>query len=176
MSSPDNMKEANIAILLYYKPAVGLSLLRKHILGPERFDRALKMYIDRWAYKHPTPNDFFRTMENVAGENLSWFWRGWFLNNWRLDQAVLGVDYVKNNAKNGALITVANLEKMPFPMTLEIKTKSGKTRITLPVEIWERNVSWTFQYPSTEEIESVTSDPDHVYPDFNSLNDIWKAS
>lgn len=176
MTSPHNMKEANIGLLLYYKPAVGLSLLREQILGAERFDYAFKSYIKRWAYKHPAPDDFFRTMESVAGENLSWFWRGWFLNNWRLDQAVTDVAYVKNDAKNGALISVANLEKMPFPMILEIKTKSGKvSRVTLPVEIWQRNVSWTFKHPSTEEIVSVSSDPDHVLPDFNSSNDNWKA-
>ncbi|MBC8052234.1 MAG: M1 family peptidase [Sphingobacteriaceae bacterium] len=176
MSSPDNMKEGNIGLLLYYKPAVGLSLLRDQIIGPERFDRAFKAYVDRWAYKHPTPNDFFRTIENVTGENLAWFWRGWFLHNWRLDQAVVGVEYVKNNAKNGALITVANLEKMPFPMILEINTKDGKkSMITLSVEIWERNTTWTFHYPSTEEILSVKSDPDHVLPDHNSSNDNWKA-
>ncbi|MEJ6982063.1 M1 family metallopeptidase [Pedobacter sp. P351] len=176
MTSPDNMKESNIGLLAYYKPALGLTLLREQILGPERFDRAFKAYIDRWAYRHPTPNDFFRTMENVAGENLSWFWRGWFLHNWRLDQGVLSVTYVKNNPSNGSLITVANYDKMPFPMILEIKTKSGKiSRTTLPVEIWQRNVSWTFQYPSTEEIISVTSDPDHVFPDHNSGNDVWKA-
>ncbi|MBC7915491.1 MAG: M1 family metallopeptidase [Pyrinomonadaceae bacterium] len=177
MTSPDNMKEANIGLLAYYKPAIGLSLLRNQILGPERFDKAFKTYIERWAFKHPTPNDFFRTIENVTGENLSWFWRGWFLHNWRLDQRVAGVEYVKNNPKNGALITVENLEKMPFPMILEIKTKDGKvSRITLPVEVWARNVSWTFQYPSSEEIVSVTSDPDHVLPDHNSLNDIWKSN
>ena len=176
MTSPDNMKEANIGLLVYYKPAIGLSLLRDQILGAERFDRAFNAYIERWAYKHPAPTDFFRTIEDVAGENLAWFWRGWFLNNWRLDQAVVDVDYVKNNVKNGALITVANLEKMPFPMILEIKTKSGKTsRTTLPVEIWQRNTSWTFQYPSTEEIVSVTSDPDRVLPDHNNDNNVWKA-
>ncbi|MGV3508637.1 MAG: M1 family metallopeptidase [Sphingobacteriaceae bacterium] len=177
MTSPDNMKEANIGLLAYYKPAIGLTLLREQILGEERFDRAFKEYIDRWSYKHPAPDDFFRTMENVAGEDLSWFWRGWFINNWRLDQGVLGVEYVKNNEKEGALITVANLEKMPFPMILEIKTKSGKkSRITLPVDVWKRNVTWTFKYPSTEAIESVTSDPDHVLPDHNSDNNVWKSN
>lgn len=176
MSSPDNMKEVHIGPLAYHKPAAGLSLLRNHILGPERFDRAFKSYIERWAYKHPTPYDFFRTIENVAGENLSWFWRGWFINNWRLDQAVTKVEYVKNNSKNGALITVSNLEKMPFPMILEVKTTSGKTsRVNLPVEIWQRNVNWTFSYPSNEEIVSVTSDPDRVFPDHNADNNVWRA-
>ncbi len=176
MSSPDNMREFNIGFLAYYKPGMGLTLLREQILGPEKFDRAFKTYIDRWAYKHPTPDDFFRTIENVSGENLSWFWREWFFNNWKLDQAVNNVKYVKDDPTKGALITIDNLEKMAMPVILEIKTKSGKTsRIKLPVEIWVRNTSWTFLYPSTEEIESVTSDPDKVLPDYNSDNDVWKA-
>jgi aminopeptidase N len=62
--------------------------LREQILGPERFDFAFKTYVARWAFKHPTPDDFFRTMENASGESLQWFWRGWFVNNWRLDVAV----------------------------------------------------------------------------------------
>ncbi|WP_207422173.1 M1 family metallopeptidase [Desertivirga brevis] len=175
--SPDNMKEANIGMLAYYKPGAGLSLLRDEILGPERFDRAFKAYIDRWAFKHPGPDDFFRTMENVSGEKLDWFWRGWFMGNWRLDQAVLGVNYIKSSPKNGALITIANLEKLPMPLTVDITVKGGKTsRVSFPVEIWARNNSWTFQYPSTEEIEKVVVDPEKVLPDFNSGNNIWKKN
>jgi hypothetical protein len=176
MSSPDNMKESSIGYLAYYKPAAGLTLLRDQILGAERFDRAFKTYISRWAYKHPTPDDFFRTIENVSGENLSWFWRGWFLNNWKLDQAVTNVTYVKNDPKQGALITLDNLEKMAMPTILQIETKSGKiSRIKLPVEVWQRNLRFTFQYPSTEEIKTVISDPDKVMPDSNSSNNIWNA-
>ena len=175
-TSPDNMKEAHIAYLAYYKPAYGLVLLRDQILGPDRFDRAFKAYINRWAYKHPTPDDFFRTIENVAGEKLDWFWRSWFQNNWKLDQAVLGVNYVKNNPKNGSLISIANLEKMPMPVVLEIKTKSGKTsRVKLPVEVWAKNNTWTFLHSSVEEIDRVVIDPDKVFPDYNSDNNTWKS-
>jgi hypothetical protein len=177
MSSPDNMKERNIGMLAYYKPAIGLTLLREQVIGPERFDRAFKTYIERWAYKHPTPDDFFRTMENVAGENLNWFWRGWYINNWKLDQAVKDVKYVKNDPAQGALITIENLEKMPMPVILEIKTKSGKvSRLNLPVEVWQRNKQWTFMYPSDEEIVSVVSDPDKVLPDSNSANNSWTSA
>ena len=176
MSSPDNMKERNIGVLAYYKPAIGLTLLREQVIGPDRFDKAFKTYIERWAYKHPTPDDFFRTIENVAGENLNWFWRGWFINNWKLDQAVTDVKYVKNDPAQGALITIENLEKMPMPVILEIKTKSGKvSRLKLPVEVWQRNKQWTFIYPSVEEIISVVSDPDKVLPDSNSSNNSWTS-
>ncbi len=177
MSSPDNMKEANIGTLCYSKPSAGLVILREQILGPERFDLAFRTYIERWAYKHPTPDDFFRTIENVSGEDLSWFWRGWFLNNWRLDQGVNSIKYVDNDPKSGVYITIENFEKMVMPVTLDIKTKSGNVnRVNLPVEIWQKNKDWSFKYNSTEEIESIVIDPDHVLPDSNESNNSWTSA
>ena len=174
----DNYKERNNGTLSYSKPGEGLTLLRDVILGEDRFDRALRTYIKRWAYKHPTPDDFFHTIENVAGESLQWFWRGWFVNNWRLDVAVRSVKYNDStNFAKGAIITLDNLEKMAMPVILEVKTVSGKTdRIKLPVEIWQRNVAWSFNYPCTEEIESVSYDPDKVLPDYNPSNNTWKRN
>jgi hypothetical protein len=177
MSSPNNMKENSIGLLAYYKPAIALGILRDHILGAERFDRAFKTYVERWAYKHPTPDDFFRTMENVSGDNLHWFWRAWILNNWKLDQGIADLKYVNNDFKQGALITLENLEKMAMPVILEIKTKTGKvSRLKLPVEVWERNSRFTFNYPSTEEIVSIISDPDKVFPDSNPVNNTWPTT
>ena len=177
MTAPDNMKENNTATLNYSKPSDALVLLREQILGAARFDYAFKTYIARWAFKHPQPDDFFRTMENVAGEDLNWFWRGWFTNNWRLDQGIRTVLYSKNDPSQGVIITIDNLDKMAMPVVLDIKTKSGTIkRIKLPVEIWMRNKSWTFKADTNEEIESVTLDPDHVFPDYNSTNDTWTAN
>lgn len=174
MSNPDNLKERNNGTLLYNKPSAGLVMLREQILGPERFDFAFRTYINRWAFKHPTPDDFFHTMENASGESLQWFWRGWFVNNWKSDVAVRDVRYIGNDPSKGTVITLDNLEKMALPVILEIKTKSGKTdRVKFAAEIWERNTSWYFKYPSTEEIESVTYDPDHVLPDWNDANNVW---
>ena len=177
LSYVGNYKERNNGTLSYSKPGAGLTLLREQVLGKERFDYAFQTYIKRWAFKHPTPDDFFRTIENVAGESLQWFWRGWFVNNWRLDVAVRNVSQDSTDYTKGAFITLDNLEKMAMPVILEIKTVSGKTsRMKLPVEIWERNVYWTFKVPTTEAIESVTYDPDKVLPDFNPSNNVWKKS
>ncbi|NRT15874.1 hypothetical protein HNP99_002234 [Flavobacterium sp. 28A] len=176
MSSPDNMQEGNIGLLCYAKPSSGLVILREQVLGEERFDMAFKTYVQRWAFKHPTPDDFFRTMENVAGEDLSWFWRGWFQYNWKFDQGINGIKYVKNDPKQGVVITIENFEKMPMPVILDVKTKSGKVdRVQLPVEIWQRNTSWSFKHDSTEEIESITLDPEHVLPDNNEANNVWSS-
>jgi hypothetical protein len=177
MSSPDNMKEANIGTLLYAKPSAALNILREQVLGKERFDLAFRTYIERWAFKHPRPEDFFRTMENVSGEDLGWFWRAWFINNWRFDQGVTAIKYVKNDPTKGAIITIENLNQMVLPVILDIKAKSGKiTRVNLPVEIWQKNKEWSFKQNTTEEIESIILDPDHVFPDYNVSNNIWLSA
>lgn len=176
MTTPDAMKERNIGTLLYAKPGYALTVLRNEILGAERFDYAFQTYIRRWAYKHPTPFDFFRSMEDASGEDLSWFWRSWFLNTDQLDQAVKNVTYVNNDPKNGALVTVDNLNKMAMPVYIQYTTTDGKTdTLKLPVEIWQSNTSWTVKLKTTEALQSVTIDPDHVFPDVNYSNNTWKA-
>ncbi|MGO3805498.1 MAG: M1 family metallopeptidase [Sphingobacterium sp.] len=174
MSAPAGMRERNIGVLAYYKPSFGLRLLRDEIIGAERFDKAFRAYVENWAYKHPTPDDFFRTIENETGENLAWFWRGWFQNNWTLDQSLASVEYVNLNPNDGALITVDNLQKLALPVVIEATTESGKKiRKKLPVEVWQRNTSWRFKLESTEKLSKVVIDPDHVYPDINSDNNVW---
>jgi hypothetical protein len=76
----------------YGKPAAALSILRETVMGPELFDYAFKEYSRRWAFKHPTPADFFRTMEDASAVDLDWFWRGWFYST---DNVDLGIDRVK---------------------------------------------------------------------------------
>src|SRR2546429_6480971 len=85
----DRVTPALLGSVEYGKPAAGLSLLRPQLLhDTTRFDAAFRGYIRRWAYKHPTPADFFRSMEDALGEDLSWFWRGWFYRTDVVDQAV----------------------------------------------------------------------------------------
>lgn len=174
---PDAIQQENLGVAAYMKPSQMLHSLRDVVLGPERFDAAFREYVNRWAFKHPTPWDFFHTMENAGGEDLSWFWRGWVLNTWKIDQSVKGVKYVKNIPENGAEVTLENMEKMPMPVTVLIKEANGKEHIiNLPVEIWQRGAEWTFGVPTTSEIKEVTLDPDKKLPDWNRDNNKWKKA
>jgi hypothetical protein len=177
MVGPDNMKERSIGVLAYFKPGMGLGILRETVLGPEKFDKAFRTYIARWAFKHPTPWDFFHTMENVSGEELNWFWRGWFMNKWKVDQAVKSVKPFNGDYKNGAQITVENIGQLPMPTTVEVKFKDGTTQIVkLPVEVWKRNTEWTFKVNSTKEVTDVKLDPASGIPDINSKNNVWTSA
>lgn len=177
MVGPDNMKERSIGVLAYFKPGLGLGVLREAVLGRDTFDKAFRTYVARWAFKHPTPWDFFHTMENVSGEELNWFWRGWFLNKWKIDQGVKAVKPFNGDYKNGAQITVENLGQLPMPTTVEVKFKDGTTQLVkLPVEVWKRNTEWTFKVNSIKEVDQVKLDPASIVPDVNAKNNIWTSS
>ena len=175
LTVPDVVQQQNLGIVAYQKPGMMLDVLRDVVLGPERFDAAFREYINRWAYKHPTPWDFFHTMENVSGEDLGWFWRGWVLNTWKLDQAVKDVKYIRNDPANGVNITIDNLEKMAMPVIVQIKEENGKVHnLTLPVEVWQRGSSWTFHVATTSNVTDVILDPDKKLPDINRSNNKMK--
>jgi hypothetical protein len=97
----------------YAKPATALNILRETIMGRELFDMAFREYSRRWAFKHPTPADFFRTMEDASGVDLDWFWRGWFF----------GIDAV-DISMDSILWHKANLEEDPQARTIERKQRS----------------------------------------------------
>src|SRR5215204_5029081 len=82
----------------YAKPATGLNILRETIMGRKLFDYAFKEYARRWAFKHPTPADFFRTMEDASGEDLDWFWKGWFYGTDACDISLDSVKVAKTDA------------------------------------------------------------------------------
>ena len=147
----------------YFKGAYGMVLLREQILGPQRFDWAFRKYIRDWAYKHPSPSDFFREMQSEGGEDLNWFWRGWYMHNWTYDVAVSKID--------GPSVTLTNLGRLVLPTPVEVTFRNGaKTRFTLPVETWLTKGTYTWTAESGSPIASVTVDPDHVLPDDNRAN------
>ncbi|HWZ15216.1 MAG TPA: M1 family metallopeptidase [Mucilaginibacter sp.] len=175
MTAADAMPEKYRHPIVYFKPAFGLVLLREQVLGKNRFDYAFKNYIHSWAFKHPQPDDFFRSMDNGAGEDLSWFWKGWFYNNYKLDLALTDARYVNNDPKKGIRVTVVNKEQMAMPFAVEVVLKNGsKQHMYLPVETWLQNRSATFTIPTTTEAERVTVDPDAALPDINRKNNTLK--
>lgn len=158
----------------YGKTAYGLNLLRTVVVGKERFDYAFRKYTEAWAFKHPTPYDFFHAINNAAGEDLNWFWKEWFFTTWKLDQTIAAVNYVDNDPAKGALITIDNKGKMIMPVIVKVEQSNGKKgTIKLPVEIWQRGGTWTFKYPSTSKIDKVILDPENVLPDVDRKNNEW---
>jgi hypothetical protein len=175
MNTPDAIPERELGILAYYKPSLGLTMLADAIVGEERMKLALKEYTRRWAFKHPTPFDFFNTMENVLGEDLGWFWKSWYINGYKIDQSVKSVKYTNEDPTKGAIIELENLNQMPMPVEVEVKEKGKDVQVVkLPVEIWQKGSTWSFAYPSTSELESVKLNPRGILPDVDAKNDTWK--
>ncbi len=174
---PDRIRRAALGWLAYRKPAKGLRLLRDEIVGAERFDAAFVAYIERWAYKHPQPADFFRTIEDVTGEDLDWFWRGWFYSTGQFDQALTRVEIALDLADGAdagtGVATVENRGDLVLPTTVEFVFADGsRERVTIPAEA----------YFSTDEaaarvalrgrtLVSARIDPDGTYPDQSPADD-----
>ncbi len=96
----------------YGKPATGLNILRETIMGRDLFDYAFKEYCRRWAFRHPTPEDFFRTMEDASGVDLDWFWRGWFYGTDHCDMALKSVKLFRLNSHNPEQEKTADKNKL----------------------------------------------------------------
>lgn len=95
----------------YAKPATALNILRETVMGRELFDYAFKEYARRWAFHHPTPADFFRTMEDASAVDLDWFWRGWFYGTDPVDISIKDVRYYRMNTKNPAIENAYDKQK-----------------------------------------------------------------
>ncbi len=100
MTKGDNV--ANVGSNAYAKAATGLNILRETIMGRDLFDYAFKEYARRWAFKHPTPNDLFRTMEDASAIDLDWFWRGWYYGTDPVDISLDSVKWFKLDAEKNA--------------------------------------------------------------------------
>jgi len=171
----DVVKEKYRHPVTYFKTAFGLTLLREDILGPERFDPAFRKFIADWAFRHPKPSDFFRAMESAGGEDLSWFWRGYFLNNWTHDMAVSDVSYDGGDPGKGASVKVENLGQLVLPATLRVTYKSGQKReVKIPVEAWMQTGTHTYAFEGLGPIAEATIDPDRRLPDVDRANNSFR--
>ncbi len=175
---PDRINPALLGLAAYVKPSVGLQLLRQEILGPATFDDAFRTYIRRWAFKHPTPDDFYRTMEDVGGRRLDWFWREWFLENPRFDQAI---DTVMTETK-GDIMEVAvfygNRARGVLPIRARFTFSDGSSQnFDYPTEVWSTNtVRYLRRYRFTgKRLTRIELDPDKRLVDVDRSNNVWSS-
>jgi aminopeptidase N len=154
----------------YYKPATIMVALRG-VLGPEVFHKAYTEYVHRWAYKHPSPYDFFHTFEDVSGKDLSWFWRSWFFETWKLDQAIDTVTTVGDSVD----IVVENKGRAVMPVRLAVTRANGQVeRITLPVETWYAGVRRrSVRVARQPAVKTIEIDPAKEFPDIDRSNQVW---
>jgi hypothetical protein len=151
----------------YQKPALMMQTLRYEVLGKERFDAAFRQYLRAWAFKHPTPADFFRLMRDESGMDLDWFWRDWIYTTARLDQAVDSVGYAGKVQK----IFLANRGTMTLPLEMDVTYADNSTeRIRLPVEMWNLGSQFAYRVRGDKQVRRVVVDPRHVFPDVNRTN------
>ena len=163
----------NLGSLAYVKPSIMLLALRNKVLGPEVFDTAFREYTRRWAFRHPQPADFFRTIEEVSGRDLAWFWRGFFYTTAALDQTVESVKQVPDGA---ALITLRSLGAAVMPVELELAFADGSTQVVkLPVEIWYGGNRYVYRFMPGKAIVRARVNPDGQFPDLVPGNDVWTA-
>ncbi|HEY3116075.1 MAG TPA: M1 family metallopeptidase [Chloroflexota bacterium] len=162
----------NLLSLAYVKPSIMLLALRNKVLGEQVFDSAFREYTRRWAFKHPQPADFFRTMEEVSGRDLAWFWRSFFYTTAALDQSVEGV---KQEPDGSAQVTLVNLGDAVMPVELELGFEDATTeRLKLPVEIWYGGNRYMYEVKPGKTIVSARVNPDGTFPDAVPANDVWR--
>jgi len=164
------VESRDLAWTAYQKPALMLTILRDAVLGKDTFERALREYVHRWSFRHPQPADFFRTIENVSGRDLDWFWRGWVYTTARLDQAVDSV----TAGGDTALVFLSNRGQMVLPVTLELRYADGPAETRdLPVEMWNLGSRFTARLPTARRVVSAVVDPKGAYPDVDRSNNAW---
>lgn len=178
----------------YGKPATALNILRESVMGRELFDYAFREYAQRWAFKHPSPADFFRSMEDASSFDLDWFWRGWFFTNDHVDMSIDEVnvltgedlknkfkkvpdafkDFIKDETYYYEL-TFENIGGLVMPLFLEFEFEDGsKLEQRIPAEIWRMTgdkVSKVFTFE--KKAVSISLDPKFETADVDVENNYW---
>jgi hypothetical protein len=179
MRSPNRTDMDGLGYAAYAKPSVGLQMLREDILGPEAFDDALRTYIQRWAYRHPTPADFFRTMEDVSGHRLDWFWREFWLESDRFDQSIDSVAIAHRPDGDAATIVYGNHARGVLPILVRFSFADGTTKdMRYPAEAWTldpRRYARHYMFTG-QRLARVEIDPDHRLVDVDRTNNVWSAA
>ena len=177
MTPPDRIEPRALGAIGYRKPGAVLLALRDNVVGRETFDRAFREYIRRWSFKHPSPADFFRTVENVSGMDLGWFWHSFFYSTDLLD---IGIDNVLMRQQEGETYAVVSLRKVgraPFPVHMRLRFDDSSTQdVSLPVEIWSHGDTYDAVIMAKGRVAGARLWPDGAVPDWNPTNDAWGAA
>lgn len=156
----------------YGKPATALNILRETVVGRELFDFAFKTYANRWKFKHPSPADFFRTIEDATAVDLDWFWRGWFFTN---DHVDIGIDYVQYarltaSEAGGEKMADREAEEEEAPSISDIRNRQEITETLV-----ERDTSLIDFYSNYDENEITERDREEFKAFLNDLTDEERA-
>ncbi len=157
-------------IASYSKPATMLNTLRG-LLGESVFDPAYRGYVNTWAYKHPTPWDFFNWFNTAAGQDLGWFWRAFYYETWTLDQAVGGVTV----SDGVTTIVIEDRGWAPMPARVTVTHQNGEiVQLEVPVSTWlSGNDTARLEVRSGSPVVRVEIDAAHQFPDIDRGNNTW---
>jgi hypothetical protein len=176
--NPDRIDPRFLGLAAYVKPSVGLQFLRQEVMGPAAFDDAFRAYIQRWAYKHPSPADFYRTMEDVGGKRLDWFWREWFIENPHFDQAIDSVGTTNAGGTQNVTVVYGNRARGVLPIHARFTFSDGSTaNYDYPAEVWSTNTTHygrTYSFAG-KTLTRIELDPDHRLLDIDRTNNVWPS-
>src|SRR5262249_38308139 len=135
-----------------------------------------RAYIRRWAYKHPSPRDFFATMENVGGRRLDWFWREFWFESCRFDQALDRVTVQHHGDTDAVEVTYANRARGVLPILARLTFSDGRTRdIRYPAEVWAPNARYVRHYTFVgRHLTRIELDPERHLIDDDRTNNVWQ--
>ena len=159
-------------IASYSKPATLMVALRS-VIGPEKWEEAYRTFISEWAFKHPSPWDFFNTFERFAEQDLDWFWSSFYYENWTLDHAV---GSVTTKTGGGGIVTIEDRGAAIFPATVRVRTSNGMDfQHDIPVEHWlAGNTTYEIDIASSAgSVTRVEIDPAGYAPDVDRSNNFW---
>ncbi len=176
--NPDRIKPQLLGVSSYVKPSVSLQLLRQEVVGPAAFDDAFRTYTARWAFKHPTPTDFFRTMEEVSGRRLDWFWREFFIENPHFDQAIDTVVTQQRGDSQLVNVIYSNRARGVLPIRARFVFADGTTQeFNYPAEVWSTNTRrYVRSYRFAKQLARIELDPEKRLLDIDRTNNSYQVS
>jgi hypothetical protein len=158
---PDRYHGPGYYEALYFRPAYALIVLREYVLGPDQFDPAFRSYLSVWGGKHPGPADFFRCMENAAGEQLDWFWEDWFFSNAKMDLRLERAERMATSEGWKVELDIVNAGDMRLPTEVRIELEDGPFVVRqIPVEVWLKQDRFTWSMEFEKKPLSVMLDPE----------------